>query len=273
MGYAGLRGADAFPVDAIRVSGTSGATQRAVLVAADARAGGHSLLSIDAGRLATALQAMPTVQRAHVDRDFPHTLRVSIVPERTVATLRLADRLVVVAASGRILPVQPGSGGLPVLAVPDGLVGAAGGYVVLAGVRREVAVAAALPPRFPVTIASVSSTTDGLLATTESGTQIRLGDERDLAVKLDVAARILRGLGRDARARVRYVEVSAPAFPALMAGTPNAATAGLVPQEGVQVPTLERAAQGTATAGGTGVRSGVTDDPGAVVTDLFGHVS
>ncbi len=272
VGYAGLRAAGAFSVDAIRVTGTSGEAQRAVLAAADARAGSRSLLAVDPTRLAAALQALPTVQRAHVDRDFPHTLRVSIVPERPVATARLSGQVVVVAASGRILPAGAGSGPLPSVTVPPGLAGRPGGYVVLAGVRREVAVAAALPRSFPAAVASVAATSDGLVATTGTGAQIRLGDETDLRSKLEIAGRILRGMPASSRSRVRYVEVSAPAFPAVMTGIPNPATAGLVPEEGVPIPTLTGdAASRTGEPTPAGVQSGVEQDPSAVTLDLFGR--
>lgn len=278
LGYAGLRGAGAFSVDAIRVTGADAAARRAVLTTADARVGGRGLLSVDPTALATSLQALPYVERAHVDRSFPHTLRVTVVPERAVATARLTGgRVVIVAASGRILPAPQGATSLPGVAVPAGLDGRTGGYVVSAGVRREVAVAASIPAHFPVALATVSATTDGLIATATGGTQIRLGDETDLPTKLAVAGRILRGLSRSARAHVRYVEVSAPAFPAVMSDTPDADTAGLVPEAGVQIPSLQAMAMPdpkNPTKGGgavTGVRSGVASDAPSVIGDLFAH--
>jgi cell division septal protein FtsQ len=276
VGYAGLRGAGAFAVDSIRVTGAEGAAQRAVLTATDARAGGRSLLAVDPTALARSLQAVPYVQRAHVDRGFPHTLRVTIVPERPVATARLAGgRLVVLAASGRILPAPRDSSSLPAVIIPAGLDGREGGYVALAGVRREVDVAASVPAHFPVALTSIAATTAGLIATAPSGLQIRLGDETELPAKLAIAGRILRGLSRAARGNVRYVEVSAPAFPAVMGAVPDVDTASLVPEDGVQIPSLQAMAApdagGTTKAAATGVQSHVANEPGAVVTDLFGH--
>ena len=268
LGYVGLRAGGAFGVDSIRVTGASGVTERAVLTAADARAGGVSLLAVDPSRLAVALERLPSVRRAHVSRDFPHTLRISIVPERVVAVVRLGGRAVTVAQSGRIVGVRAAAA--PSLIAPDGLTGQTGGYVTQAGVRRELEVAAAIPSGFPVRVASIAATADGLVATTAAGAQIRLGDETDLGQKLEVAGRVLRGMSADARDHAQYIEVSAPDFPAVMAATPDKDTAGLVPEAGVQIPSLSKSGQGgSSSTVGVDVQSDVQSDPGSVAADLF----
>ncbi len=59
--------------------------------------------------IAGAIESVPTIHFASVDRDFPHTLRIRIVPERPVAIAKGKGRWLqyrsVVAASGRVLRV------------------------------------------------------------------------------------------------------------------------------------------------------------------------
>jgi cell division septal protein FtsQ len=46
---------------------------------------GLVLLSLSPAQVAGAIEQVPTIRVASVDRDFPHTLRIHIVPERAVA--------------------------------------------------------------------------------------------------------------------------------------------------------------------------------------------
>src|SRR5581483_2683722 len=64
---------------------------------------GTSLVGLDGRELVQSLDALPLVASASLDRDFPHTLRVRVAPERAVAVLRRGLQAWLVSARGRVL--------------------------------------------------------------------------------------------------------------------------------------------------------------------------
>ena len=64
---------------------------------------GSSLVSFDATDGNRRLASVPVVASASYDRDFPHTLVVTVVPEVPVALLRRGSDAWVVSDSGRVL--------------------------------------------------------------------------------------------------------------------------------------------------------------------------
>ncbi len=176
---------------------------------------GTSLVALDTASVERALRALPAVRSAAVERDFPHTLDVSVTPERAVAVLRRGNEAWLVASGGKVLqaaevadlPALPriwvGGAEPPVpgeLLHPDGL-GAA--------VRTLVLV----PGDFPARVASAAGTADEVTLVLANGMQLRVGDESDVRLKLEVAATVLRSLSRAERAELAYLDVSIPARP------------------------------------------------------------
>src|SRR5207248_7135761 len=98
-GYAVLRASSAFAIRHIVVSGAS------PKVAAEVRRAlapfrGRSLLGLDAGELARRVDALPSVVSVGYDRNFPHTLRLTVVAERPVAVLHSGTRTWLLSARG-----------------------------------------------------------------------------------------------------------------------------------------------------------------------------
>jgi cell division septal protein FtsQ len=207
--YGLARGTSAFAVDGVAVHGASqevGASVRAAL----AHVEGRSLLALDLPALERAVEAVPAVASAHLDRGFPNTLNVHVTPELAVAVVRQGSAAWLVAASGRVLaPLDRGARpGLPRIWLPRGTELAAGFTLTAAPLRAARAVAplpgGTLPP-----VATVRAGGQELTLVLRSGVEIRLGDLSDRALKLTVAARILPSVvGPDG-----YVDVSVPARP------------------------------------------------------------
>ena len=208
--YAAARSTSAFAVDRIAVRGASPE------VAADVRkalapALGESLLGLDLNELTRRAEQVPTVAAATFDRGFPHTLEIAVVPEVPVAVLRQGSSSWLAAAGGRIVAeLQQGERpGLPRVWLKrsvDVRVGES-----LRGPQR-LAVAAVAPlvgAPLPSAVNSVLAGRDGVTLTLRSGVELRLGDASDLAVKLEVARRVLPQLG-DLRG---YLDVSVPERP------------------------------------------------------------
>jgi len=68
---------------------------------------GESLLRVDLDAVADRLAAIPSVRHARFDRAFPHTLVVTVAPERPVAVLRRGDEAWLVSARGRVIRSLP----------------------------------------------------------------------------------------------------------------------------------------------------------------------
>lgn len=208
--YAAARGTSAFAVRQIAVEGASpevAAEVRKVL----APAVGQSLLALDLSELAQRAGTVPMVAGATFDRGYPHTLRIQVVPELPVAVLRQGASSWLAAASGRVLAdLERGARPmLPRVWLPRD-VDVRLGEPVHGLQRRAVATVAPLAEGpFPARVTAVVATRDELTLNLRNGIELRLGDSSDLAVKLEVARRILPSLDPGPG----YLDVSVPDRP------------------------------------------------------------
>lgn len=219
LGYRLIAATGAFDVHQVEVSGSTTVAPSVRLRALD-EIGSVSMLSVDPDRLAAVVATIPRIQSAQVDRAFPNTLRIRVVPERPVALAPTGSGLVVLAASGRVLgPVTAGTSGLPMLAAAPSDLPGAGGTITAPGVLEELALAAA--PTRGLRFRAIGYGQDGLVGRTDRGTEVRIGDSRQLAIKLRVARSVLRR----ATGTVEYIDVTVPTAPALRESNPNTITA------------------------------------------------
>lgn len=208
--YAAARGTSAFAVRQIAVEGASPDVAAEVRKAL-APAVGQSLLALDLSDLAQRAGTVPMVAGATFDRGYPHTLRIQIVPELPVAVLRQGASSWLAAASGRVV-ADLDRGARPLLPrvwlprdVDVRLGEPVGGLQ-----RRAVATVAPLATRpLPARVTAVVASRDELTLRLRNGIELRLGDAVDLAVKLEVARRILPSL----EAGPGYLDVSVPDRP------------------------------------------------------------
>ena len=202
-----------FALRTIEVSGGSAPTERQVrrVLATEV---GHSLLKLDATRVESRLEDLPTVVSVRLDRAFPHELRVAVVPEVAVLVVRQGADSWLVSARARVIgTVQRGSHArLPRLWVKRDVPVERGdtlGGDLAAGVLAVRPLPGARLPR----VATVRMGDDGLTLALRSGLLIRLGEAEAIRLKLAVAARLVPLLD-DGTA---YVDVSVPERP--VAGT------------------------------------------------------
>jgi cell division protein FtsQ len=199
-----------FGVRAIEVTGAPPGVQRQVERALQNRRG-ESLVGLDLDAAQTDITALSTVAAVSFDRAYPHTLRVTVVPERPVAVVRQGAAAFVVSERGRVIasvprtkrpelariwvardvPLEPG-------AIVDGdLRIAVGAVAPLAGVR------------FPGRVASVVTEEEQLTLRLVSGLELRLGEPTHVDLKLAVAGRVLPLLP----AGSGYLDLSVPDRP------------------------------------------------------------
>jgi cell division protein FtsQ len=205
-----------FGVRTIEITGAAPGVERQVRKALSGHQGA-SLVALDLDAARTDVTLLPTVAAVSFDRAYPHTLRVTVVPERPVAVVRQGALAFVVSERGRVIakaprdkrpelariwvrhevPLQPG-------AIVDG--------------DLRVAVEAVAPlagTRFPGRVVSVTTADDQLTVRLRSGLELRLGELTHVDLKLAVAARVIPILPEGSG----YLDLSVPDRP--VAGPPT----------------------------------------------------
>jgi cell division septal protein FtsQ len=208
--WAGARLTSLFAVERISITGAPAAVE------ADVRrtlgsVGGESLLAVDLARLRVRVEALASVASVSFDRAFPHTLAVTVVPERPVAVLRQGARSWLASERGRVMRglVRGARPALPRVWLGRGVsihVGAA-----LRG-PAAAAVAAVAPlagSALALDVASVQASAGELTLKLRGGVEVRLGNASDLPLKLAVASSVVPKLD----AATPYLDVSIPRWP------------------------------------------------------------
>lgn len=216
LGAAGLyllaRATPMFALSRIEVEGAP-APVAAHVRAALAPLEGQSLLSLDSADVARRLDALPDVAAGGYDRDFPHTLRVVVRPEHPVAVARRGAKAWLVAASSRTIAVLDPKAhpGLPRIWLAHSGEPEVGATITdRFGLRAVRALALARAARFTGPIRMVRAREQDLAFVLGSGLELRLGDLREVPLKLAVAARVLPGLRQGGYG---YLDVSVPERP------------------------------------------------------------
>jgi cell division septal protein FtsQ len=218
--YLGARETAVFSVRSIDVetepSGHSRLVEQALAPIA-----GTSLLELDESTITRRLEALPHVHLLAYDRSFPDGLRVHVSVESPVAVLRRADENWLVSGEGRVLRKlnvrlrRP----LPVVWLPRSVEPEVGTIIRADEPARAVAALATLraaAPNFARRIWYIASGDDGLTAVLRDRFELRLGAASELALKLEVARRVLAAI-RDSGVTASYIDVAVPERP--VAGT------------------------------------------------------
>jgi cell division protein FtsQ len=168
---------------------------------------GSSLVAFDSAEANRRLAALPDVAAATYDRDFPHTLRVFVRAEHGAAILRQGSEAWLVSGRARVLrPLErrpyPSLARVWLPATED----VEQGQTLDGAPARAVRTLAALGRLgFHWPVRTVRATDQELTLQLRSGLEVRLGDTSDLALKLEIARRIVP-LAESAL----YIDVSVP---------------------------------------------------------------
>jgi cell division septal protein FtsQ len=177
---------------------------------------GRSLLVVDGAAVEQHVDGLAAVRSSVVDRAFPHTLRVHVVPELAVAVLRRGVDSWLVSARGRVIArIARGTHRtLPRIWLPPRTeleVGAllADGPGGLAARSLAAFVASGFPHRIAFVRALNGEITLGL----RSGLEIRLGPPVDLRLKIAIAHGIVPALALPSAGGPDYLDVVVPERP------------------------------------------------------------
>jgi cell division protein FtsQ len=174
---------------------------------------GTSLVTLDAADVERRVTRLPVVRSATVDRDFPHTLVVTVRPERAVALVRQGADSWLLSARGRVLKRLEGArpSGLPRIWVPKRTAVAVGGLLRGKPAFLARAIAGVSGTALARRIRTARSEGPRLTFVLRSGLELRLGEARNLALKLDVARQILSTAAPPAGPG--YLDLSDPVHP------------------------------------------------------------
>jgi cell division protein FtsQ len=223
LAYLGARESSLFAVRSIRITGAPprvASHVRAALTPLE----GRSLVGLDRDAVERRLFALPDVAAATVDRDFPHTLRIAVIPAHSIAVLRQGSSAWIVSNDGRVIRT---AGRLEAPKLPRIWVrreatvdpGAAVGDADAA--QAVAALAVARRSRFTARIAVVRATGDELTFVLPGALEVRFGSADNLALKLAVAKRLLPLV----EGAASYVDVTVPERP-VAGGNPQVSTSG-----------------------------------------------
>jgi cell division protein FtsQ len=175
---------------------------------------GDSLVTLDGPKVEDTLAALPVVAAARYDRDFPHTLRVFITPERAVAVVRRGPDSWLVSARGRVI-AGLGLGqrsDLPRIWIAGSVAVSPGGTLQGDAARAVTAAAPLWKSPLARRVVVVRATADELTLILRSGLELRLGDASSLPLKLVVGAHI----AAEARGMRGYIDLTVPGRPVSM---------------------------------------------------------
>jgi cell division protein FtsQ len=212
--YALARETSMFAVRSFEVEGASphlAAQVRVVLSSVE----GKSLLALDGAAIVRRIDDLPSVRSASYDRDFPHTLRLRIVPEQPVAVLRSGAASWLVSARARVIAVVDRTRyrAIPRIWLPPGFDVQVGSLLTdeAGAVARSLQTFVAGGFAHRVTWARLHDRQ--LTLGMRSGLELRLGEPADLALKLTVVRSIEPTLARPSAGGPTYLDVSVPERP------------------------------------------------------------
>jgi len=215
-GYLIARESSLFAIDRIEVKGGSPQIAGQVRQAL-ASVAGRPLVGLDGSTVLRTVDALPTVVSASYDRAFPHTLRITVVPERPAAVLRRGPDSWLVSMRGRAMERLTDSAlpRLPRIWISTRTAVRTGAELTAAG-AATAARAVGLAGAFAARVASASYTGEEIVFHVRSGPEVLLGDGGDIKLKVAVAGRVLAVLPSGST----FVDVSNPGRPVSGIGSP-----------------------------------------------------
>ena len=216
--YVGARETPVFALQTVEVEGAPANVRQAVVQALEGTRGA-SLVSLDGDAVVRRLEALPSVQSVTYDRAFPHTLRLSVVPEQPVAVVNQASSLWIMSERGRVIgrTTSAEAPDLPrVRYLPEPPLVA--GQIIADEDTKTILAALAEAPRgmpLPIHGARLEDGELTLVLTGEGETTplLLLGEPVGVGTKLRVAALVLRKLAIEERAALTYLDVTLPDRP------------------------------------------------------------
>jgi len=207
--YAAARETSLFAVTRVEVRGAPPPVAQDVRGAV-ATLDGTSLVVLTRGELAHWLARLPWMASWTYDRAFPHTLRLTVEPERPLAVARRGAEAWLVSAHGKVVAKigRAENPRLPRIWLAKDAVPAVNRPLAGEAATAVAALAPAAGTPFLRRVRFVRVGEETLTLVLRSGLEVRLGSADDVPLKLDIARRILPSL-----APPGYLDLSVPRQP------------------------------------------------------------
>jgi cell division protein FtsQ len=197
-------------VDHVDVRGAHRLTSSEI-VAASGISKGDAMVWLDAGAAERRVAALPWIASVHVAREWPGTVKISVVEREPVAWVDAGAGPVLVDGTGRVLAAVPEAPtGLPRILDPALVPPPGADIAPLTGAH----VAGKLVGYARLGTQTISLEPNGVTLGLVNGGEIRLGTPAEVMPKVGAALAVFNALGGP----VAYVDVSVPSNP--VAGPP-----------------------------------------------------
>jgi cell division protein FtsQ len=176
----------------------------------------RSLVAVDAAAVAQRVDGLPAVRSSVVDRAFPHTLRIRVVPELPVAVLRRGPGSWLVSVRGRVIASIPRATHqrLPRIWLPATTEIEVGAFLGdQSGVLAARSLAALVGSGFRQRISFVRALDGQITLGLRGGLEIQLGAPVELRLKIAIAQSILPMLALPSRGGPDYLDIAVPERP------------------------------------------------------------
>lgn len=181
-----------------------------------------NLLLVSTSQVTAAVEELPWVREAKVDRRLPGTVRVRIVERKPAVVLSSGGDQWTLDRMGNVLTDGVATGGLPALAGIDLAGVSVGERVADPAMRDALAAWRSLSPKIRAQVAAVlAPTPERITLSFSDGTQVRYGAARSMRAKNQVLAALLAELRADGGA-ASYIDVRVPTNPAISGAAPVA---------------------------------------------------
>ncbi|MGZ8702202.1 MAG: cell division protein FtsQ/DivIB [Gaiellaceae bacterium] len=210
--YALARETSMFAVRSVEVAGASPAL--AAEVRAELRSfDGRSLVALNGDAVEQRVDGLAAVRSSVVDRAFPHTLRIRVLPELPVAVLRRGAESWLVSARGRVIAVivHGARRDLPRIWLPARTEISKGAFLTdEPGALAARSLAAFVGSGFSNRVAFVRALDGQITLGLRGGLEIRLGAPIDLRLKIAIARGILPTLALPGHGGPDYLDITVP---------------------------------------------------------------
>ncbi|HXY85656.1 MAG TPA: FtsQ-type POTRA domain-containing protein [Gaiellaceae bacterium] len=213
--YVLARETSMFAIRTIDVRGASPALSAQAQGAIDSFVG-TNLLRLNGAAVVRRLEQLPGIASASYDRDFPHTLRVFVVPERASAVLRQGTSSWLVSAGGRVIAsVDPSRyPRLPRIWLPQTVQVEVGSVLEEdSGGAAARSLAALEQSRLTRGVAWARVANGQLTVGLRSGLEVLFGNQTELGLKAAIVRQILPTIVPASAGGPTYLDVSVPERP------------------------------------------------------------
>lgn len=207
-----------FTIQHVNITGNDHVSDERIMELSGVREG-INIFAVDRKDAALFLEIEPRIGSAEVQRKLPGTVNITVMEREAVAVINTGHTMIEVDRACRVLDRYKviTSGGLPLISGMDltGLGTVPGSIIESEQLDSALNILRAIPPEAEgigeVNVADVQN----IRLYTETGVEVRLGDDSDFETKYVIYSSILSSNETENGELIEYIDVSIPSVPAV----------------------------------------------------------